>query len=212
MFWGFILFFVPKLLHPGFCLRGFPPLPLRHSCHLFISMTPWVDGHTSQLLVLEGRAEQEQQLLAAPKENLRQMPRFMSIGTAGLNSAQKRPENTGFVQHVGQFCGSLNFTRDPMCVHVPLKYLWSPNLPTSQRMFWRKQKCPSTVGDMVPWTKHLILKGSPWRALADGARLWPKGVRAPEKGVKAKNESNKRIPWAYYPHPLLCKVLTEIVP
>lgn len=44
--------------------------------------------------MFEGRAEQEQQLLAAAKENLRQVPRFMSISIAGLNSAQKRLQKT----------------------------------------------------------------------------------------------------------------------
>lgn len=88
------LFFACSRASPSWILSERFPTFTSQAQLPFISLTPQVDGHTPQLSVFEGRAEQEQQLLAAPKENLRQMPRFMSPGIAGLTSAQKRLQKT----------------------------------------------------------------------------------------------------------------------
>lgn len=51
--------------------------------------------------------------------------------------------------------------------------------------------------DMVPQDQASYLEGKlhvVTLALADGAGLWPKGLRAAEKGVRAEKERNIRIP------------------
>lgn len=99
---------------------------------------------------------------------------------------EETSENTGFVQQMGQLCGSLNFTRGLMYMNVPLKYLWSLSLPMSWRMFWREQKCSSTVGDTV--IQAPCLEGQP----LEGSGWWSQAVTKRSESSRERCQGKKR--------------------
>lgn len=103
--------------------------------------------------------------------------------------------------------------RDPVSLkYVPLKcpILCPTEIPVKSQPssitedVLESRNAPGQQEILCLWTKHLILEGSGWWGQA--------GTKRSESSTTAKKESSTRIPWVYYLHPLLCKVLTEIVP